>query len=520
MTGGDNLKEKSESVQRKAGVVLSYAHIFFTIISGLLYTPFMIRTLGQNEYGLYGTVNAAVSMLTVLDLGLTSSYIRFYSKYKAENNQEKINSFNSLFLLAFSLISAITLAIGLFFSFNLNLIFDKGLNADEYSKAKIMFILLTASTVLKFFTMVFFCYIIANEKFIVSKSLTLLFAILTVVFSIISLCLGFGAIGIVVVTVSMTVLQRLVEAIYSVSKLHLRFDFRHIERGLFSQLFVYSGLIAINTLVDKVNSGIDSVLLGRFCGTAVVAVYSVGAALYNHFITFSGAISGIFTPHVHKLVNSCKQDSAEQRKALTEIFTKVGRIQYLVLALIASGFVFFGKPFIRIWAGDGYDKAYIIALLLILPSIPPLIQNVGIEIQRAENRHHYRSYIYGGMALGNFVLSIFLCQIYEGIGCAIGTAVSIIIANIFIMNIVYHKKINIDVIYFWKSILRQTAGMIIPFAVGLAIMKFIEIKSIIGLAAAIILYTVVYVICVYLFSMNEYEKELVKGFLRKLKIIK
>ena len=156
MTGGDNLKEKSESVQRKAGVVLSYAHIFFTIISGLLYTPFMIRTLGQNEYGLYGTVNAAVSMLTVLDLGLTSSYIRFYSKYKAENNQKKINSFNSLFLLAFSLISAITLAIGLFFSFNLNLIFDKGLNADEYSKAKIMFILLTASTVLKFFTMVFF----------------------------------------------------------------------------------------------------------------------------------------------------------------------------------------------------------------------------------------------------------------------------------------------------------------------------------------------------------------------------
>ena len=62
--------------------------------------------------------------------------------------------------------------------------------------------------------------------------------------------------------------------------------------------------------------------------------------------------------------------------------------------------------------------------------------------------------------------------------------------------------------------------MIIPFAVGIAIMKFVEINSIIALAAAIILYTVVYIICVYLFSMNEYEKELVKGFLRKLKIIK
>ena len=62
--------------------------------------------------------------------------------------------------------------------------------------------------------------------------------------------------------------------------------------------------------------------------------------------------------------------------------------------------------------------------------------------------------------------------------------------------------------------------MIIPFAVGLAIMKFIEIKSIIGLAAAIIVYSAVYMICVYMFSMNEYEKGLVKGFLKKLKIIK
>ena len=248
-----------------------------------------------------------------------------------------------------------------------------------------------------------------------------------------------------------------------------------------------------------------------------MAVYSVGASLNSHFTTFSTAISGVFTPHIHNLVNSHKMDSMEQRKALTSFFVKVGRLQYLLLALIASGVVFFGKAFIYFWAGEGYDEAYYIAIILILPSIISLTQNVGIEIQRAENRHHYRAYIYGAMAIINLIISIFLCQIWQGIGAAIGTGIASLLANGLIMDIVYHKKINIDIISYWKNIGKQTLGMLPPFFVGILIMKFIEINSLIQLVLWIVVYSLVYCICVWLFSMNTYEKNLLLGCLKKFK---
>lgn len=509
------MKPISSSKQMKAGVILSYVQIALSVLTGLLYTPVMLRLMGQNEYGLYGTVNSTIALLSLLDLGFTSSYIRFYSRYKIENRQDKINSFNSLFFIVFLVISVIAALIGFFLSFNPVLIFDDGLTSEELSKAKVMMILLTVSMILGFMSTVFNCYISANQKFIFSKSLNVFSTIVNVGVNLIVLFCGYGAVGLIIVSLVLSIITKIITIVYAYKTLHFEFDFGHIEKSLFKSVLTFSGLIAINMIVDKVNSGIDNILLGRFCGTAVVAVYSVGATLKSHFQTFSTAISGVFTPHIHNLVNSYEMDSKEQRNVLTELFVKVGRTQYLLLALIASGVVFFGKPFINIWAGEGYEESYVIALILIIPSIVPLIQNVGIEIQRAENRHYYRAYIYGSMAILNLIISIFLCQVWEGIGAALGTGFATLFANGLIMNIVYHKKINIDMITFWKNILRQTVGMILPFICGTLIMVFVDMNSILKLLVWIIVYILVYCVCVWFLSMNNYEKKLILGFLMK-----
>ena len=75
----------------------------------------------------------------------------------------------------------------------------------------------------------------------------------------------------------------------------------------------------------------------------------------------------MFTPRIHQLVQDNKDDKARLRTVLTELFVRVGRIQFLILSLVCTGIIFFGKPFIYFWAGPGYDDAYIIVLLLIIP---------------------------------------------------------------------------------------------------------------------------------------------------------
>lgn len=65
--------------QRKAGVILSYVSEIIRILSALLYTPIMLRLLGQSEYGLYQLIHSVVAYLGVLSLGFTASVkLRIY----------------------------------------------------------------------------------------------------------------------------------------------------------------------------------------------------------------------------------------------------------------------------------------------------------------------------------------------------------------------------------------------------------------------------------------------------------
>lgn len=217
------------------------------------------------------------------------------------------------------------------------------------------------------------------------------------------------------------------------------------------------------------------------------------------------------------MVEQTKDEPEKQHTLLTDLFTRVGRIQYLLLALIASGIVFFGKNFIvNIWAGPDYADSYIVALLLIIPASVALIQNIGIEIQRAENNHRFRSIVYACMAIVNLVLSIFLCQRYGAVGSALGTAVSLVLANGVVMNIYYHKKCNINILFFWKNILRMSLGLIIPVAVGILINRFVNLNDTLLFFVSIAVYSLVYSVSMWLFGMNEYEKGLLMKPIKKI----
>ncbi len=125
----------------------------------------------------------------------------------------------------------------------------------------------------------------------------------------------------------------------------------------------------------------------------------------------------------------------------------------MLLMLVLTGFIFVGMPFIQAWGGAEYAPAYWVALLLIGPVTVPLIQNIGIEIQRAKNMHQFRSKVYFCMAIGNAIVSVPLGMKFGGIGCALGTAISMIVGNGFIMNWYYQTHIGLDMVYFWKRIL-------------------------------------------------------------------
>lgn len=506
-----NLNEKININQLKAGAILSYISMGLGYVVSIIYTPIMLRLLGQSEYGLYNLVASVVAYLGVLNFGFGSAYMRYYSRYKVKDDKEKIATLNGMFLIIFSVIGFIAVVAGSILAMNTELIFGAELTNIELSRAKILMMILVVNLAISFPNIVFTSHITANERFILQKTVQMIRTLVNPFIVLPILIMGYGSVGMVIATTTLNVLIEVINAIYCINKLKMKFSFSKFDFKLMREMTVFSSYIFINLLIDQINWNIDKFILGRFHGTVAVAVYGLAAQLNSYYTSIASTVSSVFIPRVHRLVAN-----SDNNYALTKLFTRIGRVQFIILSLISTGIVFFGRPFINMWAGNNYDNSYPIALLLIIPVTIPLIQNIGIEIQRAKNMHQFRSWVYFFIALANLVISIPLAKMYGGVGAAIGTAISLIIGNGFLMNWYYHAKVGLDMKYFWKQIISFIPALIMPILVGILINSFFDLYNALNFLGFGIIYVIIFFISMWFIGMNQYEKDLIGKPIRRI----
>ena len=504
-----------ESNQRKSGAILSYISIIVSTLVQLLYTPFLIRMLGQSEYGLYSLIYSIIGYLTVLDLGFGNAIVVYTSKYRAQKKYEEEKKLHGMFFVIFCIIGLIAGLLGLVLYFNVENIFSNTMTNQELNKAKIMMLILTINLAITFIFNIFSSIITAYEKFTYQKLMAILNTLLKPILMIPLLFLGYKSITMCIVLTLINAIIMISNYLYCKKKLDIKIKFQGFDKKVFKEIFGYSFFIFLGVVVDKVNWSVDQFVLGAVSGTIAVSLYSVASQINTLFVNLSTALTGVMLPKMSKMV--AKNASS---KELTNEFIKVGRIQYLIVFLMASGLTLFGKEFFIAWAGKDYITSYYIAIILIIPLCFPLIQNLGVSIMQAKNMHKFRSILLFCIAIANIFISIPLAKLYGGIGSAIGTSISLIIGNIIIINIYYQKRVGINVISFWKEIIKMSIPFIIPIAIILVIMNFITLHGFTHLIVFGAVYTLMYCGVSYLLVMNDYEKNIVNKVFKKLHLMR
>ncbi len=505
----------NDSKQRKAGAILSYVSIVINTLIQLLYTPFLLRMLGQSEYGLYSLVNSIIGYLTVLDLGFGNAIIVYTAKYREKGQIKEEQKLHGMFNVIFKIIGIVAALLSFILYFNVDTIFGKSMTDVELHKTSIMMLILAFNLFITFSFTMYHSIISAYEKFTFQKIIAIIHSLLKPLLMIPLLFLGYKSIALCIIITITNIITVLSNYIYCKKKLNISTKFMGFDKVLFKTILGYSIWIFLGVIVDKINWSVDNFVLGAVSGTVAVSVYSIASTLNQLFTNLSTAVSSVMLPKMSKMVAKNSSNSE-----LTKEFIKVGRIQYLIIFLMASGLVLVGKTFINIWAGKGYEDAYYIALLLILPVCVPLIQNLGISIMQAKNMHKFRSILLALISIANIAISIPLAKAYGGIGAAIGTGASLLIGNGIIINIYYYKKVGIDIFAFWKEIIKMTIPFMIPLALILLFMNFVKLNGIISLIVYAGLYTVMYFIVSYTLSMNDYEKNIINKVLKKFHLVR
>ena len=504
----------SSTYEIKLGALLGYVVIILNILVSLFYTPYMLRQMGQSEYGLYSLVSSLIAYLTILDVGMGNAIVRYTAKFRAQGQLIEQYKMFGMFFILYLVIGAIAFIIGLFLYGNVDSLFNTTMTLEELSKAKVMILLLLFNLAFSFPMSIWGSIMTAYERFVFPKVVNIIRLLLNTFLMVFLLSKGHKAVTMTVVTTIFNVLTLVINYCYCKYYLHIKLIFARFNWNLLKEVAVYSFWIFLNIIMDKIYWGTGQFVLGSVASVASVAIFAIAIHLQSMYMQFSTALSGLLLPKLTALAVSKGSD-----KEISDLFIKTGRLQYIILSFILLGFIVFGKHFIVMWAGPEYEESYIIALLLLVPLTIPLIQNVGITILQARNQMKFRSILYVIIAMASLFFQIYYAKIYGGIGCASVISVALIMGHVLIMNIYYSKKQNIDILKFWKEILKMSIVPLIFLAVSLYVQNYINISNWMELFSGIAIFTVVYIPIFYVFSMNQYEKSLVKSFLKKIHII-
>lgn len=493
----------------KIGSFLSILSIILGSVINIFYTPMYMKYLGTTDYGINSLVQSIMGYIGMLNLGLGSAMVRYTVRYRAEGKIEEEKSLNGMFLVIFTVIMFISIVIGAYIYYILPDLFVEKFTMEELIKTRKVFVITMIGTVISFPVSVFSTNINSREKFLYQKSLQLLKMIMTPVTGAVLMINGFGLTAVVSVTVILGLITNIFDVIYAF-KIGMRIKFNNFDFEILKDISKYSFYIFLNIIIDRVYWGSDRIIIGKFIGPLAVGIYSIASIFNQVYMSLSTAVSGVLFPRINKLVVEKKYNE------LSNMFIKVGRIQYILLGLVSSGFVIFGNEFIYLWLGKGYTEVYKIALWIMIPLTIPLIQNTGIAIVQARNKHQFRSIVYFFIAVLNVITSIILVKNYGAIGCAVATGISFTVGNIIIINIYYWKRVDINIPLFWKNISKMSIPIVITMVFGYLLNYFIKDYNIINFILKGFIYTAIYGILMWRIALNKNEKKEILKPIRKV----
>ncbi|AZG35355.1 oligosaccharide flippase family protein [Shewanella psychromarinicola] len=495
--------------ERKFGVVLTYVNIFLNTFVMLIYTPFILKYLGQSEYGLYALAMSILTYLALLDFGFGNAIVVLTSKYIINNERKSQEVLYSTVFTSYLFISFLSVIGMVVFYYLSDTIFAKSMSESEVGIFKILILILAFNIAISIPGNMFRTILTAYEKFIFINGLSIIRALSIPLLTIVAIFFEYRTIAMIASVTIVNLLFLFVQYVYFRKHVSISVGFGQFDVKVFKLAFSYSIFVFIATIVDQVNWNFGQLVVGAYRGTSEVAVYSIALLFNTTFIMLSTAVSNVLLPKVSKMIS----DGATDNDLSLEMI-KIGRLQSYIVLLVLFGFALFGKVFVVFWAGKEYEDAYYLTLIIMVPLSIPLMQNLGLSILKAKNKFVFRAMSSLIMSFFTILMSLLLTNEYGYWGVAISISITFFLLNGVIMN-VYYKYIGLNILSFWKQISIVILVMLSVFFLFFMYIQLIEIDSIFKLVFNIPIFIFIVFVTLYLCVMNEYEKGIIKSITNK-----
>jgi O-antigen/teichoic acid export membrane protein len=503
----NNNEEKATSTKIVKNTVWMYTGFAFNTLIALLITPYIIRNLGVDAYGVFAIVSVVIGYISLIEFGIGTSLIKFIAEYNVKKDYRQINKIISTAFVLYFVLGAMGCGFILVFTdFFANSLFYIPANLTDITKFVFM---ITAITFFYSFVFGVFSNIIMGlQRFDIKNKIQIIMRVISSAASILVLWLGYGLsefvivtalFGVIGITINIIIAKRLMPEISLIPKY---FDIRLIKI-----IASFSFAIFISNMIGIIMFNIDKLLIGIFLPIEQVTIYTIGATLSLMVYSISSQIAPSILPAASEL------DAKNNKNAIKELILRGTKFAVMLSTPLVIILFTLAHPIVKFWMGSDFEMSVYILQILALGFFvntfthaltPTLVGTGNVKI------YAYYAIIY---IIMNISLSLIFLLKLGVLGAALGTSITlIIVSSTFTIHI--FKRFDISVLHLFQTLKKIISVGIVLFILFYLFVNYFPPANLFWLLIYIFCIGGIYLLLVSKCVLDSQEKKLIfKNFI-------
>jgi O-antigen/teichoic acid export membrane protein len=388
-----------------------------SVVSGLVVTPVVLHEIGDVEFGIWAFIGSITIYLSVLDLGVGPSIVRFAAKARGEEAPEETNRLASVGLAMYAAIGLVTLPVGAFVAWLVPHLVETP--DDLVWPARIATFLVVLSLAARFPLGLFTNLLLAQQRFDVQNLANVISVALYAALVVLLVPNGGGLILLGALTLGTTLLRLVLPLAWIPREVPgLRLRRAYVTREGVRELTSFSGSLFLIHVASKVVLSTDVVVVGIVLGPVAATLYAIPAKLFTLAFGLSSAATNLTFPAFAEY-EGAREPERQRRLLLAGL-----RGGSAVAVLLVLPLLLIPDQLIHAWVGDGYGEST--AVMALLAAVAFVHQPVYLLTQylTAKASQHGIARLLIAAVTANVVLSVILAQTVGMWGVALATLVT------------------------------------------------------------------------------------------------
>lgn len=278
-----------------------------------------------------------------------------------------------------------------------------------------------------------------------------------------------------------------------------------LSKSMQIKVLKYSLPLVFMSAVTLINHNIDKYMIGFLFDSASVGVYSVATYISNFSSFALGAVNSIFAPMISELY------SVGKMQELDLLYKRATRWIMIINLAIFSMTINFHDEIMQL-SGDEFIVGGSALVILMLGQV--VNSGVGAVGYLNSMTGHTKINLYSSLAavFANVILNAILIKPYGMVGAAIASAISFALGQVIMLLFVYR---NMKMLPYTKRYIGLFAAFAISTIFTGIVMRYVSLHFLLTLIVGGVIFCTAYIILIYLFAIEQDEKEIIRNILFK-----